>query len=930
MRIVHLGVGNFHRAHQAWYTAHAPDADRWGIAGFTGRRPDMADALTPQDGLYTLITRHAAGDAYELIGSLAAVHPATGHEAFLAYLADPATAIITITVTEAGYLRNVQGRLDLDHPGVVADLAALRADPRSPVTSLPGKLVAGLLARRAAETGPITILSCDNLPENGEVTRVVVTDLASRVDPTLPTWIEEQVDFATSMVDRITPATTDQDRTLVVEATGRWDAEPVPTEPFSEWVVSGRFPAGRPRWEDAGAQLVDDVGPFEQRKLRLLNGSHSLLAYAGSIRGHDTIDEAIADPICRAWVEQYWDEAGRHLDLPEDEIAAYRSALLERFSNPRVRHRLAQIAADGSTKLVIRILPTIRAERAVGRIPAGCATAIAAWVLHLRGRGAPVNDTSGRCGADSGLQRRTRCRRTRGAGSAGRGSRFRRCARCRCGHRCRARRHDRRLTHRAHPRPAELTKPTTTPHPRRVTMTRPDLTAQPFGLDDDSIAWVRATIEEMSLEEKVGQLFINLNNRFDDAFVNRIIDGYHPGGIRYNHTDSASVQAHIRQAQTRSKVPLLVASNIEAGGNGACTDGTLIATPLQTASTPDTDAARQMGVVGGRESAALGCNWAFTPIVDIHHNWRNTVVATRAFGNDHETVIRYAQAYSDGVREGAGDRPMALCMKHFPGDGRDERDQHVVTSYNDCTVSEWDATYRKIWEWGIGAGIESVMVGHIMLPAYTRQLRPGIPDADILPATVAPELLTDLLRDDLGFNGVVLTDASLMVGLTSALPRERQMVQAITAGCDMILFFRNHDEDFGFVRDAVSSGEITHQRLDDALTRILGLKAKLGLHLRAAGDLVPPPHALAVIGAPEHHTTAREIADRTITLLKDTAGTLPLDPSTASPVAVVLSGERPRLHRDRAGVQTGGGRGADRCRFRRQRVPDSAGTGRRR
>jgi beta-N-acetylhexosaminidase len=382
----------------------------------------------------------------------------------------------------------------------------------------------------------------------------------------------------------------------------------------------------------------------------------------------------------------------------------------------------------------------------------------------------------------------------------------------------------------------------------------------------------------MAEDEKVGQLFINLNNRFDDDFVNHIVDAYHPGGMRYNHTDSASVQAHIRHAQSRSRIPLLVASNIEAGGNGACTDGTHVGTPLQTASTPDTDAARQMGLVGARESRALGCNWAFTPIVDIHWNWRNTVIATRAFGNDHETVITYAQAYCDGVREGAGNRPMALCMKHFPGDGRDERDQHVVTSYNDCSVEEWDASYRKIWEWGIGAGIESIMVGHIMLPEYSRKLRPGISDADILPATVSPELLTDLLRNDLGFNGVILTDASIMVGLTSALPRERQMVQAITAGCDMILFFRNHDEDFGFVRDAVRSGEITQDRLDEALTRILGLKAKLGLHKRAKDDLVPAVDELAVIGCAEHHEIAARIADRTIALLKDTGETLPLDP----------------------------------------------------
>ena len=394
----------------------------------------------------------------------------------------------------------------------------------------------------------------------------------------------------------------------------------------------------------------------------------------------------------------------------------------------------------------------------------------------------------------------------------------------------------------------------------------------------EAIAWVQSTIDSMAENEKVGQLFINLNNRFDDDFVNHIVDTYHPGGMRYNHTDSARVQAHIRHAQGRSKIPLLVASNIEAGGNGACTDGTHVGTPLQTASTPETDAARQMGLVGARESRALGCNWAFTPIVDIHSNWRNTVIATRAFGNDHETVITYAQAYCDGVREGAGDRPMALCMKHFPGDGRDERDQHVVTSYNDCSVEEWDASYRKIWEWGIGAGIESIMVGHIMLPEYSRKLRPGIKDADILPATVAPELLTDLLRNDLGFNGVILTDASLMVGLTSALPRSRQVVQAITAGCDMILFFRNHNEDFGFVRDAVRSGEITQDRLDEALTRILGLKAKLGLHRRGKEDLVPAVDELAVIGCAEHHEIAARIADRTIALLKDTAETLPLDP----------------------------------------------------
>lgn len=393
VRIVHLGLGNFHRAHQAWYTFRAPDADQWGIAAFTGRRPDAADALRPQDGLYTLITRSATGDEFEPVGALSAVHAAGEHPAYLDYLRRPEVALVTITVTEAGYLRGPDGGL-VDDDAVQADRDALRADPAAPVSTLPGRLVAGLLARRRAGAGPLTVLSCDNLPHNGAATQAVVADLAGSVDPGLLEWIGQQVDFASSMVDRITPASTGADRDLVAERLGYLDAAPVATEPYSEWALSGRFPAGRPAWELAGATIVDDVGPFEQRKLTLLNGSHSLLAYAGSIRGHASIDEAIGDPACRGWVEQFWDEAERHLILTGAEIGAYRAALLERYANPRIRHRLAQIAADGSQKLAVRLLPTLRAERAAGRLPFGCAAALAAWVLHLRGAGAPVRDAA--------------------------------------------------------------------------------------------------------------------------------------------------------------------------------------------------------------------------------------------------------------------------------------------------------------------------------------------------------------------------------------------------------------------------------------------------------------------------------------------------------------------------------------------------------
>jgi fructuronate reductase len=392
VRMVHIGVGNFHRAHQAWCTAHSPDAREWGYAAFTGRSAKMVDALTPQDGLYTLITRSAEGDTFELIGALSAVHAAADLEAYLDYLSRPEVAVVTITVTEAAYLRGADGHLDAGLDVIVSDLEALRSDPRNPVASLPARLVAGLVARRTSGASALTILSCDNLPENGAVTKTVVQDFAALLDETLGDWINSQVDFATSMVDRITPRTTDEDRALVQQACGYVDAYPVATEPFSEWVISGGFPAGRPRWEEAGATIVAEVGSFEQRKLWLLNGSHSMLAYAGSIRGYSTIDEAIADPSCRSWVEMFWDEASRHLSLPAADIAEYREALLARFSNPRAGDQLARIAADGSTKLVVRTLPTIRAERSAGRVPIGCGTTIAAWVLHLRGLGAPIKD----------------------------------------------------------------------------------------------------------------------------------------------------------------------------------------------------------------------------------------------------------------------------------------------------------------------------------------------------------------------------------------------------------------------------------------------------------------------------------------------------------------------------------------------------------
>ncbi|HEX2905068.1 MAG TPA: mannitol dehydrogenase family protein [Jatrophihabitans sp.] len=385
VRLVHLGLGNFFRAHQAWYTDQAPDASEWGYAAFSGTgRGNLAARLAGQQGLYTLITRSADTDLFAVVRSLAATHSIEDHQAWLGYFSSAELSAVTVTVTEAGYLRGADGALDLDRDGVQADLATLRRDPRAVVRTAPGRLVAGLLARRRADAGPLALIPCDNLPGNGTVLGRVVRDFAGRVDPTLPVWLDASVSVVTTAVDRITPSTTAADVEAVRLSTGVRDACPVVTEPFQEWVLSGSFPNGRPAWDAAGATFTDDVTPFEHRKLWLLNGGHSLLAYAGLLRGHETVAQAVSDELCQAWLQQWWDLAATRLPQPAAELGRYRAALLERFANPRIQHRLAQIAADGSQKLPIRVLPVLRLERAEGGLPQPALRILAAWIGALR------------------------------------------------------------------------------------------------------------------------------------------------------------------------------------------------------------------------------------------------------------------------------------------------------------------------------------------------------------------------------------------------------------------------------------------------------------------------------------------------------------------------------------------------------------------
>lgn len=392
VRIVHLGLGNFFRAHQAWYTDVAGDAEQWGIAAFAGRSAGVTAELAEQENLYTLIVQKPEGNEYQVVSAISATHAGTDVEQLLAYFASPELAIVTSTITEVGYVRSNDGGLDAGNEAVQADVDAIKAGRLTDVRTAPGKFVAGLITRRDAGAGAITFCPCDNVPDNGDMAERVIREMAALCDPSLASWIDEFVGFATTMVDRITPRPTDENRQAIANDLGVDDPAAVATEPFIEWVIAGDFKGGRPQWEAGGVQFVDDITPHELRKLWLLNGSHSLMAYAATILGLETVYEGISHPEVNAWVNEWWDVAQAELPLPEQVVTDYRAALLERFGNPRMKDQLARIAADGSQKVPIRIVPALNAQRAAGKEPIGAERAVAAWTLHLRGLGAPVTD----------------------------------------------------------------------------------------------------------------------------------------------------------------------------------------------------------------------------------------------------------------------------------------------------------------------------------------------------------------------------------------------------------------------------------------------------------------------------------------------------------------------------------------------------------
>lgn len=378
--VVHLGIGAFHRAHQAVvFDDVLKSGDlRWGVLGASLRSPGVRDQLNPQDGLYTLVVRDGAEEHLQVIGACAGV--LVGPEdpaALVAAMADADVHIVTLTVTEKGYrLDPATGDLLLDDPDVAADLADIAA-PRT----APGFIVAALRARKAAGLPPFTVISCDNLPHNGKRIRAGVLAMARHIDPSLAEWIEAQGAFPQTMIDRIVPATIPDDIARLTARLGVEDHGMVKAEPFTQWVIEDRFAGERPDFAALGVQLTDAVEPWEDAKLRLLNGAHSAVAYLGALSGHEHVHEAVAVPAFRAYVETLWDEAQTTLNPPPGlDIPAYRNELMARFSNSALMHRTRQIAMDGSQKLPQRLLAGAAERLEAGQDVKAMALGVAAWM----------------------------------------------------------------------------------------------------------------------------------------------------------------------------------------------------------------------------------------------------------------------------------------------------------------------------------------------------------------------------------------------------------------------------------------------------------------------------------------------------------------------------------------------------------------------
>ena len=435
-----------------------------------------------------------------------------------------------------------------------------------------------------------------------------------------------------------------------------------------------------------------------------------------------------------------------------------------------------------------------------------------------------------------------------------------------------------------------------------------DLRAKPYYLNDEDIAWVESTIAGMSDEEKVGQLFWQLTAGNSEEYLKELMEKYHLGGCRYNGMPGQMVLNQNRILQKYAKIPVFIACNPEQGGNGVCPDGTFVANQIKIGATGKKEYAQAMGRISGAQIKATGCNMAFAPVVDITYNWECEETLNRAYGNDAKMVAEMGKAYMDGLHETAG---VYCCAKHFPGNGQDYRDAHMSNNINHFGLEDWMASYGHVYKTLMDGGMEAIMGGHIMMPTYMQELNPDITMDEMMPATLCPEIMTGLLRDKLGFNGMVVTDASHMVGMTNRMKRADMLPKAINAGCDMFLFFNDPEEDFATMLNAYKTGIISEARITEALKRILGLKAAKGMHKMSVEELTASDEELAAaLQNPEFKAVAPAVSKDCLTLVKyKDEGVLPLSPEKTKRVMIVnIKGPDSPMAK-LAAIAMGGGKG---------------------
>ena len=410
-----------------------------------------------------------------------------------------------------------------------------------------------------------------------------------------------------------------------------------------------------------------------------------------------------------------------------------------------------------------------------------------------------------------------------------------------------------------------------------------DLSAAPFHLDEAGMAWVHETRDGLSARDKLAQLFVLLSREAPEAAVDAL-RAFKPGGMtRLYSGDLAAEIELMRQIEGAGPVPMLVSADLE-GSRMSLPFGTEVPNPLGLAAVDDVEATTAISTIMAEEARAVGLNWSFTPVIDINQAWRSAIVGTRSYGSDVDRIERHALAQIAAFQSNG----VAATVKHWPGEGYDDRDQHLVTTVNPLTLEEWEQSFGRLYRAAIAAGVMSVMSAHIAFPAFVRELDPDAGAEAFRPATLSAVLNQTLLREKLGFNGLIVSDATPMAGFGDWGPREETIPQCIIAGCDVILFSDDPNADLMFLVKAVADGRLSQERVDEAVTRVLALKAALGLHKPRE----QPSLSLAevIMARSQSKETTRQVTARVPTLVKDVAQLLPLSPARHKRVLIFSTG----------------------------------------